>query len=910
MAKRKYYRKTGDKLSSRVKLGWLKFSFKTKKLLKTILLLSFVFCFLFFVFLVGVFAYFAKDLPNPEKLATRQITESTKIYDRTGTVLLYDIHGEEKRTIIPFEEIPKSVKEGTLVIEDVNFYSHFGLDFKGILRALLANLRGKKITQGGSTITQQFIKSSFLTPERTLTRKIKEAILAIELEMKYPKDKIFEFYLNQIPYGSNAYGIEATAQTFFNKPAKDLTLAEAAILASLPKAPSYYSPYGSHLDELKARQEYILDRMVRFGYITQKEAEKAKKEKLNFASVKTTIAAPHFVMYIREYLDEKYGQDYIEKAGLKVYTTLDWPLQQLAEQVVSEGVKKNEKKYQAYNAALVALDPKTGQILAMVGSKNYFANPLPQGCDPGKDCFFEPNVNVAIRDRQPGSSFKPFAYAVAFKKGYTPETILFDLKTEFNPSCPAEANSEFYLDNKCYHPQNYDGRFRGPVNLRQALAQSLNLPSVKVLYLSGVNQTINLSQDMGITTLKERSRYGLALVLGGGEVKLLDMTASYGVFANEGIRQPKTAILKIETSDGKILEEYQGKPVKILEPQIARTISDILSDNAARAPIFGSSSPLYLETMPAAVKTGTTQEYRDAWTIGYTPSLVAGVWAGNNNNRPMTKEGAGLYAAAPIWHEFMEKAYEIKTKNPRPRQGTDKTLSPFIQQTNEAESQQNLNEFTLPEQIEEFNKPEPIVANKSILNGQIFSEKIVKIDKISSKLATDLTPLDLVEEKKYQEVHTILYYLDKNNPKDAQPIDPFKDPQFLNWEKPILDWATEPKRLVEGYVFNRLPPTQYDDVHTLANQPEIKITSPENDSRLTGLLVKVDVQASALLGIKQIDFFFDDNFVGTDLLEPYELIFNLPNETKSGQYLIKTRVYDQALNRQEDEISITLDLPQ
>lgn len=822
------------------------------------------------VFVILIFAFFAKDLPNPEKLSKHQMVESTKIYDRTGTVLLYDIHGEEKRTVIPFDQMPDSIKKAALVIEDDNFYNHFGLDFKGILRAFFANLRGKKISQGGSTITQQYIKSSFLTPERTYSRKIKEAILSIELELLYSKDKILESYLNQIPYGSNAYGIEAAAQTFFNKSAKNLTLAESALLAGMANAPSYYSPYGSHLEALKSRQEYILDRMAEFGYASKEEAEQSKKTKIAFAPPKATIKAPHFVMYVKEYLEDKYGKEYVEKGGLKVYTTLDWELQQAAEEIVAKGVKTNEKKYKSFNASLVSIDPKTGQILAMVGSKDYFAESLPKDCDPGKDCKFEPNVNVAIRDRQPGSSFKPFAYALALKKGYTPQTYLFDLPTEFNPSCPSSAGYTNYQGQKCYNPQNYSGTFKGPVTFKEALAQSINIPAVKVLYLAGVNETINFSQDLGITTLKDRSRYGLALVLGGGEVKLVDMVSSYGVFANDGIKQQKTPILKIETSKGEIVEEWKNNPAKIMDEQIARTISDILSDNSARTPTFGNNSPLYLGVRPAAVKTGTTQENRDAWTIGYTPSLVAGVWAGNNDNTPMTKEGAGMYAAAPIWNEFMKKAYKIKKG-----------------------------------EIEEFTKPEPITSNKPILNGQMFFEKVYKVDKISGKLATEQTPPELIEEAKFKEAHTILYYVNKDDPQGRAPSNPSADPQFANWEAPVLAWA---KANSSDGGLNLQPPTEYDDIHSGDNRPEIKISFPLDNAIYSGtnIIIRIRAAAAANLGIKQVDFFFDGSFIGTDPSAPYELIYKLPPPADSGEHTIKAVAYDSALNRQEDIISILI----
>ena len=387
-----------------------------------------------------VFAYFAKDLPNPTKISQRQVVESTKVYDRTGQVILYDIHGEEKRTVIPFEEIPRFVKNATVVIEDDNFYHHFGLDWPGILRAAWANLTGSRITQGGSTITQQFIKNAYLggpQSARTFPRKIKEAILALLMERKYSKDEILGFYLNQVPYGSNAYGIEAAAQTYFNKPARELSLTESALLAALPQAPSYYSPYGSHPEELKARQEYILDRMAKFSYIAEEETARAKGEELKYAS-RTDLKAHHFVTMIQEYLEENYGRQYsdINMAGLRVYTTLDWRLQQIAEEAVIQGVEQNKEKYRATNASLVALDPKTGQLLALVGSKGYK----------------EDQFNVATSPhRQPGSSFKPFAYAAAFKKGYNPETILFDLETGFGKFGPGEGEE--------YIPQNYDLKF-------------------------------------------------------------------------------------------------------------------------------------------------------------------------------------------------------------------------------------------------------------------------------------------------------------------------------------------------------------------------------------------------------------------------------------------------------------------
>jgi len=866
-----YHKGSPNDFWNKLKLFWLRRKYKNsqnRKIFRRVLVFLIWIMILGIIGILGIFIYFAKDLPSPEVLTTRQIIESTKIYDRTGKILLYDVHGEEKRTVISSDEIPQHVKDATIVIEDANFYHHLGIDFKGILRAFLYNLQGKKGTQGGSTITQQFIKSTILTPEKTYTRKIKEAILAIELEIKYSKDEILNFYLNQVPYGSNAYGIEAAAQTFFNKKAKELTLAESALLAALTKAPSYYSPHGSHLIELKARQEYILERMYKFGHITEQELNFAKQEELKFAQTQEEFKAPHFVMYIKEYLEDRYGKEYVEKAGLKVYTTLDWDLQSTAEIIISEQGKKNAKNYNAHNAALITIDPKTGQILAMVGSRDYFGEIYPKNCKPGKTCLFEPNVNVTIRPRQPGSSFKPFAYAKAFQKGFTPDTVIFDLKTEFNPYCLADASQEkdqYGLD--CYHPKNYDGKFRGPVTFRQGLAQSLNIPSVKVLYLAGLNDTLNLAQDMGIETLKDRSRYGLSLVLGGGEVKLLEETAAFGVFANDGIKNQTTAILKIEDSKGNIVEEYNKTSKRIVEPQIARLISDILSDEEARTPIFGSKSNLYIEGLPTAAKTGTTQEYRDGWTIGYTPSLVVGVWAGNNDNTPMNKE-PGLIVAAPIWNRFIKQAYEIKNQKP-----------------------------------ENFIEPEPIITNKDILNGKFAVDYKVKIDKTSGRLATNLTPPDLIEEKNYSQVHCILYYINKDDPRGEG--NGREDPQFNGWEETVIRWIASSGA---GVFYNQQPPEEYDDIHIPLNQPLVSILSPVNFQNIdiNSGSIKIEAEATARLGAEKVEFFLDDDLIGVKYSRPYSLYYQISQLINEGEHIIEVKAFDIVGNSSSQKIRINL----
>ncbi|MCK5044229.1 PBP1A family penicillin-binding protein [Candidatus Parcubacteria bacterium] len=697
MAERKYYRKIYQKK-------------KNKKI--NLILKLLVFCFLFLGFAsLLVFFYYAKDLPRPEVFTERQFIQSTKIYDRTGEVLLYDIHGEERRTIVSLNIIPKSLQQAVMAAEDARFYQHFGIDFKGVGRAILVNLQRRDVSSsvGASTITQQFIRCSFLTMEKTIERKIKELVLTIEIERRYSKDQILEWYLNQVPLGS-VYGVEAASRSFFDKKVQDISLAESAIIASLIKAPSYLL---ENKDKLVIRKDYVLDRMVEENFITAEEAETAKKEEIKFAKAKS-IQAPHFTLYIKKYLTEKYGEKFLEEKGLKIYTSLDWNLQQEVEKIIEERAKINEN-YGAFNASLVALDPKTGEVLSMAGSKDYFADSYPEGCS-GPDCLFEPDFNVSmIGKRQPGSAFKPFAYATAFKKGFTPETILWDVETNFG-----------IYGNESYIPQNYNEKFQGAISLRDALAQSVNVPAVKMLYLAGQKDTLETAKKLGITTLeKDPSYYGLSLVLGGGEVKLIDMVSAYGVFATEGLQIPPVFILKIEDSQGNIIEENNKTLKRVLDRQTTKNINDILSDNQARTPTFGPNSALHFNDRQVAGKTGTTQEYKDAWTIGYTPSIVVGVWVGNNNNSPTKKPGVVL--AGPIFHRVMEKALL----------GTEK---------------------------EYFNEPEVIITSKPILNGEVEEYELPE------------TP------------HSILYYVDKNNPLGEMPVEPESDSQYSAWEQGIKDY--------------------------------------------------------------------------------------------------------------------------
>lgn len=591
--------------------------------------------------------YYAKDLPRPENFQELSLVKPSKIYDRTGEVLLYEIYGEERRDPMSLQEFPDNLRNAVIAVEDSSFYSHIGIDPRGIARAVLANLRLFSPSQGGSTLTQQLIRSTFLTQKKTLERKVQEIVLAIELERKYSKDEILEFYLNQVPLGANAYGMGAAARIYFQKPPSQLSLAESALLAAMIKAPSYYSPYGSRQDELFSRKDYVISRMQTLGFIDQETARLAKTEELVFADSSQSLKAPHFTLAVMDYLLEKYGEDFVRENGLRVITSLDWKLQEEAEKAVARYVKSNQA-FHAYNAALVAVDPNTGNILALIGSKDWFADSFPKNCTPGLDCFFDPKVNVATRllGRQPGSAFKPFAYVTAFAKGAKDTDVVVDELTNFG-----------IWGGKEYIPQNYDGKFRGPVTLREGLAQSLNIPSIKVLMdKAGLKDSIETARELGLTTIKDDpSLYGPSLVLGGGEVRLLDLVSAYGVFATEGLRAQPISIVRVEDSDGNVLESHTSSPIRVLDKEPVQMLTDILSDNNARTPVFGPSSPLYFPNYKVAAKTGTTQDFRDGWIVGYADTIAAGVWVGNNDNSAMAKE-PGVVLAGPIWHDFLVKA--------------------------------------------------------------------------------------------------------------------------------------------------------------------------------------------------------------------------------------------------------------
>lgn len=612
-----------------------------------------LFSLLFVAFIAGLslFFYYTKDLPRPEVFTEAQLNLSTKIYDRTGEVVLSNIYGEERRTYVPLSQISINMQNAVIATEDADFYNHIGIDFGGIARALKLGISAQSLNvPGGSTITQQLIRSTFLVPDRSIGRKVREIVLSLELDRTYSKEQILEWYLNQVPFGVNIYGIEEASQTYFQKSASDLTIEESALLAATIQAPSFYSPYGKNVDALLERKNYVLNRMAIVGYISEEQRDEIKKIELSFSDRPKTVAV-HFVNYVRQQIESIYGPTFLETRGLRIYTTLDWDLQQESERVIKEGVASNITRFGAYNSSTISIDHKTGQILSMVGSADPWGKPLPEGCNPATNCKFVPDYNVATQGkRQPGSSFKPFVYAEAFRKGFTDQTIVIDELTSFGIWGGEE-----------YIPRNYDGRFRGAVTLRSALAQSLNIPAVKVLNdMAGLNDSISLAQKMGITTLNQPSSfYGLSLVLGGGEVHLIDMVSVYGVFANGGYRIIPSSILKIEDSNGNIIYENKNTPRKVLETSVCEMITDVLSDNNARAPIFGYNSNLRFDNYKVFVKTGTTQLNVDGWIIGCTKDTCVGVWSGNNDNTPMYG-GVGESASGPQWRRIIEKSVEIR----------------------------------------------------------------------------------------------------------------------------------------------------------------------------------------------------------------------------------------------------------
>ncbi len=745
------------------------------------------------------------QLPPLDQFAAREVSQSTKIYDRTGKVLLYELYGDEKRTVVPFDEIPTSVKDATLAAEDAEFYSQPAFDWKGIVRAVISDLKSGGAVEGGSTITQQLVKNVFLTPQKTIARKIQELVLAIKLEKQYSKDEILGAYLNQIPYGSNVYGVEEASQLYFGKSVQDDTLAEAATLAALPKAPTYYSPWGDHKDELLQRADYILGRMADLGFITRAEEQAALAEKVAFQPEPSLgdIRAPHFSLLVKQLLIDRFGEDVALRGGLKVITTLNWNLQQAAEQAVAAGAARNEELYGGNDAALVAQDPQNGQILALVGSRDYF--------DPGIDGKFDMPIQGL---RQPGSALKPFVYLTAFEKGYNPKSLVFDTQTEFtagDEQCPAIPTPTSDANKDCFHPVDFEGTFAGPVTFETALAQSINVPAVRVLYLVGLDDAFKTFQNFGITTLKSEDEwhYGLSVVLGGGEVHMIDLMNAYATLADDGTRHTQSYILRVEDSQGNVLYTPTDAPQQVAPVNMVRTVNQILSDVALRSGLFQASlGETVFPGHEVALKTGTSNDYRDAWTFGYTPDLVVGVWAGNSDNTPMHRQGSSILAAVPIWSNFMGQA------------------------------------LTMVSSSDPFPRPDPLpLPSKPLLNGELVN-------------------VETVGTQTYPELHSELYWIDKSNPLGPAPENPYADPQFYNWEQSVKAWA---EKNIPNFdtTYNKNPESSsFINADVGSQNISVNVTSPLNGSFVSPPLV-IAANIQAMYGIKSVSLSFNGTTVDT-----------------------------------------------
>jgi len=800
-----------------------------------------------FLMVIGVFAWYSRNLPRPGQVVRRE-GFTTRLYDYQGRPL-YDIYLGEKRTPVVFEEIPQNLLDATVAIEDKEFYEHAGFSLHGILRAFY-NIVIYRHLQGGSTLTQQLVKNVLLTPERTLTRKIKEFILAIQIERKFSKNQILEMYLNEAPYGGPVHGVVAAAEFYFDKPVADLDLAESVLLAGLPQKPTVYSPFGAAPTAYIGRAQAVLRRMYEDGYIDKKEQEEAIEalKEIDFAVAKTEFLAPHFIAYVQKRLIERFGEEMVEKGGLKVTTSLDLDLQREAEKIVAEQMKK-AAGFNIGNAGVVVLDPATGKILAMVGSKDY-----------NEPKFGKVNVVTALR--QPGSAIKPVTYVTALKRGYTAAHLLFDVKTEFPGASP----------DKPYIPTNYTPEFHGPIQVRYALGSSKNIPAVKMLAEVGLKNMLTVAYDMGLETLEPSAenlrRLGLAVTLGGGEIRLLDLSAAYCAFANQGWRISPQAILKVEDKDGKILDEFTfQKGRRVLSAGEAFIISDILADNDARLLAFSANSLLNITGRPVAVKTGTTNQMRDNWAVGWTPQVMVGVWVGNNDNAPMKKVASGLSGATPIWRQIILHFLEEK-----PRQEfvkPDNVVSIAIDKVSGAKEHDNF-----PSRQEYFIKgTEPTGEDKTHI--------LLKICHNEGKLAT---PLDIArdnyEEKEFFQFH------------DETP---YPTNEGNTWQKALDEWL----KSQDDSRYH--PPMEYCQSKEEAG---IRIESPHDHATVDAQFT-VAVTPLTLNEVEWIKIFVDNEEKKLNLSVPYRIDLLLPD----GVHHIKARLRDSAGKEAETEITIGVKVP-
>jgi 1A family penicillin-binding protein len=784
----------------------------------------------------------SRELPDPNKVGDRQVAQSTKIYDRTGTHLLYEIYQNQKRTVVDLSQMSPFLPKAFVAVEDKYFYEHNGVRVLSILRAGFNNLIGRKSGGGGaSTMTQQFIKNAIVGDSHSIFRKIKEAILALRLERKYTKDEIMKMYLNEIPLGSTNYGVESAAQSYFRKSALDLTLAESATLAAMNQAPSRYL---NNLESLRSRRDLVLGLMRDQGYITDEERKQAQTEPLKMSRNSGILAAPHFVLYVKQQLADQFGEKVVDTGGLKVITSLDYDKQVLAEKIVKEQGDKFAKSANANNAALVAIDPKTAQIVAMVGSRNF------------EDETIDGQFNVAtLGRRQPGSSFKPFVYLAAFEKGYTPETVVYDVTTNFDSR-----------DGNSYTPKNYDGKEHGLLTFRSSLQNSLNIPAVKAMYLVGTKETIEFAKRFGYSTFT--GDYGLSLVLGGGEVNLLEHTNAYATLANNGRYQAPVSIIKVTNSSGEVMHEWQqGEGVEAVKPELAALLSNVLSDDASRALVFGRNSNLTLGSRPVAAKTGTTNDSKDAWTMGYVPTLAAGVWVGNTTPSPM--KGGGNLLAGVIWNQFMRESLK-----------------------------------DVPEEV--FPMSPPNDAQKPVLTGSDGGIKL-PINTVTGKIATSSTPENLITTKTFLPPHDILHYVQKDDPRGEPPAQPTDDPQYTVWEEALLSWVGRQQAAGTALTLEE-PPTEYDSPQSPELTPSLQVVSPGAGTRITTRQLDFVVQASAPRGVARVLYSIDGTQVAESIQFPFGASYYAQKLT-SGPHLLKVIAQDDMGNSAVQEIPFMLDVP-
>ncbi len=881
----------------------------------------------FFVLTILYATIFLPSVRHAEELA---FAESTIIYDRAALDpkenpndhILYVIHGDENREYVPLKEIPKHMINATLAIEDDSFYRHFGFDLGGIIKAALNYFFGIGEARGGSTITQQLVKNTFLTRERTLIRKFNELLLSMKVELVYSKDEILELYLNNIPYGNNAHGVEAAAKTFFGKSVRDLTLGESAILASLPVAPTRFSPFGSNKDLLmgsyeidsetgaktyhKGRKDLVLQRMLDLKMISFDEFRQAfgEAKQIEFKQHKTDIRAPHFVFYVRERMEEKYGKEFLKNGGLKIYTTLDPELQRIAEETIEIKSPHFADTFGARNVALVAINPDNGQIMAYVGGKNFW------------DIEHDGQVDVLTSRRQPGSSFKPFVYASVFEQGYSPATVLFDVETDFGGN---------------YQPKNFDGTFLGPVSMREALNRSLNIPAIKTAFLARPAKVLELASRVGIKFEGDAERHNVAVGIGVAEVEPLSHINAFQAFVGDGSWYEPTAILEVKNSDGEVLETFDPKRTKHngINPEAAALVRNILTDETTRPTVdgFDWNKLLQLDNYNNGVKTGTSNKKienpafdetkpedeeknpkfltvsGDAWTIGFTPQLVSGVWVGNNRGEPM-KEGAnGMSLAAPIWKRFMLDSLASLVKRGADPNKLYKELVPLQVRKVNKFTGKIATELTPPKLVRE-----EVFASFAVPTELDESVQFIEVDKVSGRPATEYTPF-YARTRKYS----------LTGMKSIRPDLP-------NWQEPVEEWLrTHPKFLTSlGTIMDQEPDKKHslfderrsrlaelpDDVHnrfTSQNAPQVQIVSPKNGGVLTPGRVEVTVNLSAKFGMRAVEFYFDDQLVADAMGSPWTGRFELPSSVELGSaHTLRVVAIDQLFNSGEHEIEVKI----